>query len=316
MSRSAVLVITNEQDVGGDFLVRELDQRGVSIVRLNTERGPKWQLSLRPTGQWRVARGERVMHSEECAGVWWRRPEVPAVSGVGAADEAIGDQWRAFVSALATTQGPIWVSEPACIRVAEGKALQLRRASESGLAVPDSLWTNDADEARAFVAGCGGTAVVKSVASAWWEEDGEGRFVFASLVGVDDLPAPPRLSSSPICLQQPVLPKRDIRVTVIKDAAFAAMRDNDPAQADEPVDWRRAPQRAWSQYHLPPEVAARCCAVVASYGLRFGAIDLALDNEGTHWFLELNPNGEWGWLQRAGLPIAKALADALLATPR
>ena len=36
---------------------------------------------------------------------------------------------------------------------------------------------------------------------------------------------------------------------------------------------------------------------------------------GQHWFLELNPNGEWGWLQRAGLPIAAALAEVLTGAP-
>ena len=39
--------------------------------------------------------------------------------------------------------------------------------------------------------------------------------------------------------------------------------------------------------------------------------DLALDQTGTYWFLEINPNGEWGWQQRCGLPIASALADLL-----
>jgi hypothetical protein len=211
LSRAAVLVVTNEQDVGADFLVRELGDRGVAVVRLNTERSPEWRLALHPTDGWRVSRGQRSLSSEDCAGVWWRRPEVPAApSGTGAAAEAIGDQWRAFIAALATAPGPTWVSEPGRIRTAEDKALQLRRATEVGLAVPQSLWTNDADEARAFVERWNGTGVVKSVASAWWEEAEEGRFVYTQLVGAADLPPAARLASAPVCFQQPVLPKRDI----------------------------------------------------------------------------------------------------------
>ena len=53
-------------------------------------------------------------------------------------------------------------------------------------------------------------------------------------------------------------------------------------------------------------------ALVHELGLRFAAIDLLADVDGRHWFLELNPNGEWGWLQQqAGLPLADALADEL-----
>jgi D-alanine-D-alanine ligase-like ATP-grasp enzyme len=47
---------------------------------------------------------------------------------------------------------------------------------------------------------------------------------------------------------------------------------------------------------------------VRRLGLRFGGIDLLVDADGRHWFCELNPNGEWGWLQAAGLPIADAVA--------
>ncbi|MCZ3387408.1 MAG: hypothetical protein LH630_10710 [Actinomycetia bacterium] len=45
--------------------------------------------------------------------------------------------------------------------------------------------------------------------------------------------------------------------------------------------------------------------------LEFGAIDLALNGDG-YSFLEINPNGEWGWLQKTvGLPIAETLVDLL-----
>ena len=49
-------------------------------------------------------------------------------------------------------------------------------------------------------------------------------------------------------------------------------------------------------------------------GLVFGAVDLIRTPDGEHVFLEVNPAGEWGMLERdLGLPIADALAEALLA---
>lgn len=309
MSPKSVLIVTNAQDVGADFLVRELGGRGVPVVRLNTERAPEWELTLRPTGEWRVCRSDRELRSDDCSGVWWRRPEPPELPGVvAAAAEAVRDQWRAFVTALATVRGPTWVSPPAHIHAAESKALQLGYARDVGFSVPDSLWTNDLREARALVERWNDTAVVKSVASAWWEDRGEGYFVYAGLVGRDSLPTAERLASAPLCFQQPILSKRDVRVTVADGIALAAVRD---AGEDEPLDWRAASQRVWAPYALPGPVADRCCTLVRELGLRFGGIDLLLDPDGVHWFLELNPNGEWGWLQRMGLPIAEALADTL-----
>ena len=48
-------------------------------------------------------------------------------------------------------------------------------------------------------------------------------------------------------------------------------------------------------------------------GLRFGGMDLALV-DGVHYFIEVNPTGEWGWLiSSARLPIDKAIVDFLSA---
>jgi len=200
--------------------------------------------------------------------------------------------------------------------VAENKALQLRQARELGLPVPECLWTNDIEAARAFVERWDGRTVVKSVASAWWEEADGGRFVFASPIALGELPSAERLASAPVCFQQPVWPKRDIRVTVVGDSVLSAIRGGDDTTDHDPLDWRLGPQRPWTPYDLPDDVAARCRLLVHKLGLRFGGIDLARDERSQHWFLELNPNGEWGWLQRAGLPIAEALADVLLSRPR
>lgn len=47
--------------------------------------------------------------------------------------------------------------------------------------------------------------------------------------------------------------------------------------------------------------------------LKFGAIDLIKDKDGNYVFLEINPNGQWAWVQtQTGLPIAEAIIDELL----
>ena len=309
MSSAGVLVVSNEQDVGADFLVQELTARRLNVVRFNTERSPAWKLNLRPGRSWDCRGPTRGISSADCLGVWWRRPEPPALpSDASPASEAVADQWRAFLGALATVQGPVWVSEPANIRRAESKALQLQLADGLGLCPPETLWTTDIDQARAFLDRH--DAVVKSVASAWWEADGKGHFVFASAVSAGDLPEGNRLAAAPVCFQQRIQPKRDVRATVVSERVLAAER---VASSDgaEPLDWRLAAPADWQPCDVPSEVADGCCELVRALGLRFAGVDFVVDDRGQYWFLELNPNGEWGWLQRAGLPIAQALADVL-----
>ena len=56
----------------------------------------------------------------------------------------------------------------------------------------------------------------------------------------------------------------------------------------------------------------RCADLVATLDLTFGAIDLVLDDHGVLQFLELNPNGEWMWIEDfVGYQISDTIAKFL-----
>lgn len=79
------------------------------------------------------------------------------------------------------------------------------------------------------------------------------------------------------------------------------------------LDWRT--QKDGLQFVpccLPAHVENLCRVYVKQSGLIFGAIDLIESND-VFVFLEINPNGEWGWLQKPmGLPIAETLCDLMI----
>lgn len=46
--------------------------------------------------------------------------------------------------------------------------------------------------------------------------------------------------------------------------------------------------------------------------LQFAAIDFVLDVENRYWFLEINPNGQWVWIEHlVELPISKEIVNQL-----
>ena len=53
----------------------------------------------------------------------------------------------------------------------------------------------------------------------------------------------------------------------------------------------------WRPYDLPPEAEAPLLALMDFYGLNYGAADFILTPDGRHVFLELNPSGEFFWLE-------------------
>jgi glutathione synthase/RimK-type ligase-like ATP-grasp enzyme len=47
--------------------------------------------------------------------------------------------------------------------------------------------------------------------------------------------------------------------------------------------------------------------------LRFGAIDFILDESGEYVFLEINPNGQWAWIERkTGYKISSEIVNLLV----
>jgi glutathione synthase/RimK-type ligase-like ATP-grasp enzyme len=64
---------------------------------------------------------------------------------------------------------------------------------------------------------------------------------------------------------------------------------------------------------LPVTVEQATRRLMQRLGLYYGAVDFVVDADDRHIFLEINPAGEWGWLQRdLGFPIAEAIAETLL----
>lgn len=63
---------------------------------------------------------------------------------------------------------------------------------------------------------------------------------------------------------------------------------------------------------LPTGVEKALTAHLEHFGLASGSFDLCITRDGDLHWLELNPNGQWGWLEdETGLPIASAFADLL-----
>ncbi|MCI0636570.1 MAG: alpha-L-glutamate ligase, partial [Actinobacteria bacterium] len=71
----------------------------------------------------------------------------------------------------------------------------------------------------------------------------------------------------------------------------------------------------------PTEIPARTrkgiLALMRRLGLVYGAVDLRRTHDGEHVFLEVNPAGEWRFVEeRTGQPITEAMAELLVELDR
>ena len=162
--------------------------------------------------------------------------------------------------------------------------------------------------------------VTKMLSSFAIYEEGKELVVFTNLVTRDDLVDLSGLSLCPVTFQELLRKSLEIRVTVVGQRIMSACIDSQ-VSARATHDWRRDGVRMiqdWRPYQLPVEIEEKILRLMDYFFLNYGAIDIILTPDERHVFLELNPSGEFFWLERApGLHVSDAIADVLLGhTPR
>ncbi len=200
------------------------------------------------------------------------------------------------------------ISPPDVMQAARWKMSQLAVAGHVGLPVPQTLVTNEPADAASFAAS--GPTIAKAVAEVRVETESE--VLVGETFGLDDTFDPAAVRPTPVLLQRRVDKVADVRVTVVGRNLFA-VRIVTPDGA--PLDFRQTKPDdcRFEVFGLPGAVERGVLGYLDSFGLRFGAFDFAEDGDGTMWFLECNPAGQWGWLEPfTGLDMTGALVDLLL----
>lgn len=249
-----------------------------------------------------------VVSLQRLTGVWWRRPQ-----RYKPAEETrhpvlrrfvIDESREAFLGALAASV-PNFINDIGASRRATHKVAQLEAARRAGLRVPTTLVTNCAEAARKFAASREDGCVYKTFTGCDF-----GFFETRKLESAEDFAELARIEECPLILQEHVGGDVDVRATVVGDQVFAA--EIHFKQGRHPVDGRvdRVPIR---EHCLPEDVAKRVVRLVRGYGLTYGAVDLRFDSSVGYSFFELNPEGQFLWVEiEAGLGICDALASCLL----
>ena len=251
--------------------------------------------------------------------VWIRRPSAwPDFSQIVPDYRAIVlEEWKFFVSgAWDRLQDSVdrFVSLPMNIRRAEAKTSQLTCAIKLGLNVPRTIVSNDYDQFRTFYTELGGNVVAKKLRSHQLiAADRAALFVTTPIMSIDQI-KPDELSLCPIIFQRRIDKAADSRVICLGNQVWAFKIEG--SKADPPLDYRadfdQANALCHTEYGLPETIKLACIKICRHFGLHFGAFDFVIDREGRHWFMELNANGQWLWLQIAtGVPLAHYFATYL-----
>jgi glutathione synthase/RimK-type ligase-like ATP-grasp enzyme len=310
-----ILIISSPGDEHAAAVMAELDRHGARATLLDLSRFPlamRLEIGYRSGSlpRYQLAEGDRPpLNLDKEAVVWWRRPQAFSIPSVirrethrgfayNEASEAFAGLWQAIDA--------FWVNHPSRDDAAGRKVYQLRVAQEVNLRIPETLITNDPNAARQFLARQQGRRTVFKAFSATAAEWRETRVVTDQELAVLD-----NVRHAPVIFQGYIPAGVDLRVTVVGDEIFPAAIATAASsyEFDFRMDMMRVPVTA---AQLPADVEAGVRALMRRLGLVYGAIDMRVTPQGEHVFLEINPAGQWLFIEaRTGQPITATLARLL-----
>ncbi len=310
-------------------VVAELDRRHLSWICFDTADFPHMlQLSARLGSEicgWhgKMHLSHTSIHLEQIHSIWYRRPtkkyQFPSDLSGDELEFATAEAQRGFVG-LFYGLSTRWISHPDAIRAAEWKPKQLALAQRLGLRVPRTLITNDPQAALRFFEECAGEMIYKpfnqGVPQPRKGETWQGA-IYTTKMTRPLLEAYASGIALTTCLFQEHIPKAfDLRITIIGTQIFAAEIHSQEHEQTQ-IDFRKGyEQLSYCVHRLPEAIGTACLAVVRAFDLQFAAIDMIVTPEHEYIFLEINPCGQWGWIEEhTSLPLTATLVDLLAQTP-
>ena len=310
-----VLIISSLADPHARAVIAALGDRGARVELLDLADYPgKLTLTLSFQGSKRRFQlrrpGEGELDLEAVRSVWWRRPRAfllpETLRDPAHRRLALSEANTAFQGAY-ESMNALWINRPALDAVASHKPYQLALAQTLGFEIPKTMMTSDPEEARNFWRDCGGEIIYKQFV-ALPETWSETRRLGEAETKVGDA----AIRLAPVIFQRHVAAVADLRVTIVGDEIFAAAVDVRDLTYD--VDVRMNLDAKHVVHDLPDDVAGKLRALMQRLGLVYGAIDLRLTADGRYVFLEINPAGQFLYVeQQTGQPISAALAARLAA---
>lgn len=321
-----ILVLAEDNDVSAKLVESRLRERGHQVVRFDTSRFPAHVgLSIAYSSHGRsgavLRDGGTIIDLENVTAVWFRAapPSIPHdVIADKPSRDAVAEESRVVLLDAWHAVGCRWLPGPIqAVRDGQLKLRQLTLAGEIGFELPPTLVTTNPDDLLAFYNEHDGHIISKLADLGFHKQLGREFARYTEVVTRRDIMYADAVHYCPMIYQAYVPKRLELRVTVVGSQVFAAEIRSQASNRTR-HDWRRYDDSAttYAPHDLPDDLRRVCLELTRRLGLCYGAIDLILTPDGRYVFLEINPAGQFGWIEQAtGLPISDAICDVLAGDP-
>ncbi len=270
------------------------------------------KIVLDTKGALQVIYDHHIISSRTIGAAWYRRPGVYRDETQDIGHQYSMEHERKALQDSIWTVIPKhrWLNDPYQMDIAGNKLEQLSLARKMGFLTPDTIVSNQWPDIQKLPAK---KLIFKMSFGQLYTVDGL-KAMYSTVLDNSSASLPLHTLPFPGIWQNYIPKKKEWRVTVVGSQVFAAAIYT---TTDAEDDWRKLQETdsvTFKAEPFPQELQAKCLQFLRRLKLRFGAFDFIETPDGEMVFLELNSNGQYGWLEdELGLPISRAIADELIA---
>lgn len=302
-----ILIITHKTDYTADYIINILNERKINYYRLNCEDIFEKRISIKsdliPI----------INNKSNFKSVWFRRTKLPIVKGVTEYEyKFLMNEYEVFLKNLFCIIDAKWISDPYSIYKAENKLYQLKLAKKLGFKIPKTLITNCKNELIDFYKKNSEKIIIKPLSQSIIDiGENQQEHIFTNILSQEQIKNLENFDLTPCIYQEYIEKDSEFRITVINKKVFVAEIDSQVEEMSK-TDWRKGNLKFYKS-SLPEDISMKCVQLVKELNLSFGAIDIIKNIKGEYFFLEINPNGQWVWIENeTKLKISHELIKQLI----
>lgn len=257
----------------------------------------------------------------QISGVWIKRQSVLVTSDeeqsyCGFADyynyKLWKDEWNSIIKQLLAHLSYIGIpffDEANTLLLAEKKILQLDTARAVGFNTPATIVSNSKPQIIYFLNHHDGEGILKLSTQPTFNKNNEVYFIFANKVSISDFDEMDTTINSPFIIQNYIQKQYEVRYTFVNGEHFVCKIDSQLSDKSK-IDFRRYDfaNTPYVAIEAPERIRDMVALFMSKFNLNYGALDFVVDPNNNWFFLEVNPVGQYGWIEHlTGLKITDAI---------
>lgn len=302
-----ILVITSSIDLTVSYIIEKYSEK-VSFYRFDVDNLGDYIITIRQN-EWKIINSSKEeIDNNNTRAIYYRKPRFPQlVDYENAYHGMIKRDIITLINGIVDAFDGTVLTKPYLLRRAENKVFQMLYSDECVRLMPKSFIGNSINHVGIKEED---KKIIKPLSTGKVVLDDHIELYQTNIFDKTLLKGyASEVSITPIYIQNYVEKKYEVRITIIGLSLFCVRIDS-----LNPIDWRADYSNlSYTIIDCPSEIAKQCFEMMKKMQINFGAFDYIVNNEDEWVFLEVNPNGQWLWLEEElGINISRKIVEYLI----